>query len=307
MDRETLSKTGGLPPLPTFRASSDATPTRPNTQQQSDLSATGTSAVVAPTPKLAASQARQSHPPLPFFGHFDVTTPWDFDHPAVDTSAYSPQLGYSRFMLAFVPLSHEDPTAGTDGLKLRPGPADERPPAAALPDGAFSASGALARKFSSLRVGDSVEIKEIAEWAARLYPRGVHDLKPLLILCQGLLRDVLAEKYSFYCEEILLLRDTLRDTQARWKADIEEMQRTIEQLQQSLSEQEVRVGVVEKFKGAMAKMKEAQQVQEKARGGGRAWMGTDSWPGLMLGFHHLRCITRACRQVAQTHVAGSPQ
>lgn len=266
-----LATVGSLPPLPPGSkppGTADSTPTRPNTQQQSSMPAeyidTSTPGI-DPTPKLAASQARSTHPPLPFFGHFDVTTSWDFDHPALDATAYSPQLGFSRFMFAYVPFSSEAPVPGTGGMRVKPGPADERAPATQLPGGPFSIEGTLARKFESLKVGDSVEIKEMATWARQLHPRGVQDLKPLLVLCQGLLRGILDEKYSFYCEEILVLRDQLAETTRRWKEDIESMNQTIESLQQNLSEQQVQAGVVDKFKTAMAKMKQGQAEQEKVR------------------------------------------
>jgi len=262
VDRDFLLRTTGDLGA-TGRAGKAAdTPTRPNTQQQGvvlDATATQAQANFAATPRRAASQARQTHPALPFYGHFDVTSAWDFDHPAVDTTAYSPQLGFSRFRMAYVPFTTEEPRSGTSGLRVKPnGEEDEHAPVGNVSHGEFTLEGSLAKKFASLKVGDTVEIKAIADWAAKLHPRGVQDLKPLLVLCQGLLRGILDEKYSFYCEEILLLRDNLKTTQEMWKAEVAEMNEAIASLETEISQQEVKTNVMQRFKTVMHRIKDSQ-------------------------------------------------
>lgn len=66
--------------------------------------------------------------------------------------------------------------------------------------------GKVFNKYASIKVSDSLEIKDICRWAAKIHPRDVTDLKPMFILMQGLLRDLLDDKFKFYSEENDLLR-----------------------------------------------------------------------------------------------------
>lgn len=59
----------------------------------------------------------------------------------------------------------------------------------------------LWEQYASVPLED-LSLKELAEWVAELQPRSIHDLKPLLLLCQGLLKDVLVEKVDFAEREI---------------------------------------------------------------------------------------------------------
>ena len=151
-----------------------------------------------PVPAWSAAQTPYVQRALPFYGHYDVTTSWDFEHPALNTDAYSPELGYSRHMVSYVPFSsNEGPLAGGVGLKLKAGPGERNRPLGEVPgvDPALTITGPLAAKFSSLTIGQRVEIQELCKWAYEVRPRGVQDIKPLLVLLQGLLRDLLHEKY----------------------------------------------------------------------------------------------------------------
>ena len=60
--------------------------------------------------------------------------------------------------------------------------------------------------MSSLKIGDSLEIKELAHWAMEVHPRCVADFKPLFLLAQGLLRDIIYEKYLFFSAESEMLK-----------------------------------------------------------------------------------------------------
>ena len=52
----------------------------------------------------------------------------------------------------------------------------------------------LWQQFSSNPI-ESVDLEGIKKWAVAMRPRSIHDLKPMLMLCQALLRDV-ADVYS---------------------------------------------------------------------------------------------------------------
>lgn len=52
----------------------------------------------------------------------------------------------------------------------------------------------LWQQFSSKPI-QSVDLEGIKKWAIAMRPRSIHDLKPMLMLCQSLLRDV-TEVYS---------------------------------------------------------------------------------------------------------------
>ncbi|CAD7696646.1 unnamed protein product, partial [Ostreobium quekettii] len=43
---------------------------------------------------------------------------------------------------------------------------------------------------------ETMDLGGIKEWVCKMRPRTIHDLKPLLILCQGLLRDAVEFAWS---------------------------------------------------------------------------------------------------------------
>jgi hypothetical protein len=47
----------------------------------------------------------------------------------------------------------------------------------------------LWQQYSSVPI-EAVDLKVIKQWATAMRPRSIHDLKPMLILCQALLRDM---------------------------------------------------------------------------------------------------------------------
>lgn len=48
---------------------------------------------------------------------------------------------------------------------------------------------ALWQQYSSAPI-EAVDLKVIKAWATAMQPRSIHDLKPMLMLCQALLRDI---------------------------------------------------------------------------------------------------------------------
>lgn len=57
----------------------------------------------------------------------------------------------------------------------------------------------LWQQFSSNPI-ESVDLEVIKKWAVAMRPRSIHDLKPMLMLCQSLLRDV-ADVYSLRLDD----------------------------------------------------------------------------------------------------------
>lgn len=80
-------------------------------------------------------------------------------------------------------------------------------------------------------------LKELAEWVAELQPRSIHDLKPLLLLCQGLLKDALSEKVDLASREVERENDMwLAEKQeiiAEYGKVVEGLQSEIERLSKS--------------------------------------------------------------------------
>lgn len=83
----------------------------------------------------------------------------------------------------------------------------------------------LWQQFSSSPI-ESVDLDIIKMWAEAMRPRSIHDLKPMLMLCQSLLRDLA----SVHKEQLVHVR--------------EEMQQTLDhQLLQAKTEQQARENV----------------------------------------------------------------
>ena len=53
-------------------------------------------------------------------------------------------------------------------------------------------------KYSSREMGDVVDVQELANWALRLHPRSVQDFKPLFILLQGILKELLSGQMTTF-------------------------------------------------------------------------------------------------------------
>lgn len=80
----------------------------------------------------------------------------------------------------------------------------------------------LWQQFSSSPI-DTVDLDVIKMWAEAMRPRSIHDLKPMLMLCQSLLRDLA----YVHKEQLVLVR--------------EEMQKSVDQqLEQAKFEQQAR-------------------------------------------------------------------
>ena len=69
----------------------------------------------------------------------------------------------------------------------------------------------LWEKYSSREMGDVVDVQELANWALRLHPRSVQDFKPLFILLQGILKELLSGKMNTFSGELLELKDRLAE------------------------------------------------------------------------------------------------
>lgn len=207
-----------------------------------------------PVPAWSAAQTPYVQRALPFYGHYDVTTSWDFEHPALNTDAYSPELGYSRHMVSYVPFSsNEGPLAGGAGLKLKAGPGERNRPLGEVPgvDPALTITGPLAAKFSSLTIGQRVEIQELCKWAYEVRPRGVQDIKPLLVLLQGLLRDLLQEKYVLFLGELLELRKQLEEAAGPLKRRVVELEDELASMKELFAEELRNANVKDKFKSLL--------------------------------------------------------
>ena len=63
----------------------------------------------------------------------------------------------------------------------------------------------LWQQFSSSPI-DSVDLDVIKMWAEAMRPRSIHDLKPMLMLCQSLLRDLA----SLHKEQLVCVQEDMR-------------------------------------------------------------------------------------------------
>mmetsp|Transcript_27371 Transcript_27371/g.93416 ORF Transcript_27371/g.93416 Transcript_27371/m.93416 type:complete len:1616 (-) Transcript_27371:84-4931(-) len=183
---------------------------------------------------------RAGQQPAPFYGHFDAYAPQWIDDPALNTEEFSPLTGFTRMRYARSraeldnkgiarprtappsrrPNQDQPPPSPGLGLKRHPS-AQRRRDAAALndvlePKFAVTAKdtltapqGKLWDKYNSIELGDTVDIQELTNWATKLAPRTVHDLKPLVVFLQGLLEKVLSGKMKFFAAEILALKQQL--------------------------------------------------------------------------------------------------
>eukprot|EP00854_Cymbomonas_tetramitiformis_P029040 gene29040-36099_t len=173
--------------------------------------------------------------PRPFYGHYDVYCDWDQDVPEVDASTYSPNVGFSR--LHFTRSGHhtDHSTSGTAGLR-------SKKPLLNVPTAHLSSTGcavgaSATMKYLRERLGTiedtpaygepnwhtfasenvtPVDIEELVQWACHLRPRSIHDMKPLLILLQGLLKDLLGSQVKTYSNKMLSLQELLLERECSW-------------------------------------------------------------------------------------------
>eukprot|EP00873_Tetraselmis_striata_P013824 jgi/Tetstr1/434088/TSEL_023232.t1 len=162
----------------------------------------------------------------PSYLHYDVLVDWDKD-PGLDTSPFSPQMQeYTRLYYTRQPGKQK---------KLRP--MSERPFNKAsgrmdtITESSLTDTGENGGTFSlteasvpELRGDDDVletevplhlwyqyasqslsemDLHKLRDWASKLRPRSIQDLKPMLILCQALLKDLLFGKLATMEKEMM--------------------------------------------------------------------------------------------------------
>ncbi|KAK3279091.1 hypothetical protein CYMTET_13024 [Cymbomonas tetramitiformis] len=142
--------------------------------------------------------------PRPFYGHYDVYCDWDQDVPEVDASTYSPNVGFSRLHFTRTGCA-VGASATMKYLRERLGTIEDTP-AYGEPNW---------HTFASENV-TPVDIEELVQWACHLRPRSIHDMKPLLILLQGLLKDLLGSQVKTYSNKMLSLQELLLERECSW-------------------------------------------------------------------------------------------
>jgi len=164
--------------------------------------------------------------------------------------------------MAYVPFGHAKPSERITNLYHRPSTARrgaegttlQRVPEPALPEDDFTREAVMWRKYTTRHAGQHVDIQELVAWAVQLHPRSVQDLKPLFILLQGLLKDMMHDKLLFYSSEILELRQMLSDVQKQAEADLQDAQGLISELYTKLGDAEQKAKVKARFSSAIGKL-----------------------------------------------------
>lgn len=154
--------------------------------------------------------------------HFDVILNWD-DGKVVDTSAFSPHLGFSRMLYSRsrapggMPLGVDppptpyDPASG-DKAAGAEAAASKLPRVGLLPQAPADAERDAWLRYSSANQG-AVDVNELADWVMSVAPRQVSDLKPMLMLTQGVLRDLVHGRLETYSRQVSDLRMALFEQQ----------------------------------------------------------------------------------------------
>lgn len=197
------------------------------------------------------------------YKHFDVFVNWNQDQKEFDTTTFSPILGYSRLMYArfhppqkaeSVPLGFEPPPIPytNDPRTFKP-PSEEG--STRLPDIGQPPQGARKNErmewlnYKSQLCGP-IDVHKLAQWVSDVRPRTVHDLKPLFILMQGILKSTLNNEVQFHLKDASQLRLALYEAHE----SIEEMERSIRDLQSRLGSTKEQKAFSQ-FDAALSKMK----------------------------------------------------
>ncbi|KAK3285891.1 hypothetical protein CYMTET_6523 [Cymbomonas tetramitiformis] len=197
------------------------------------------------------------------YKHFDVFVNWNQDQKEFDTTTFSPILGYSRLMYArfhppqkaeSIPLGFEPPPVPytNDPRTFKP-PSQEG--STRLPDIGQPPQGARKNErmewlnYKSQLCGP-IDVHKLAQWVSDVRPRTVHDLKPLFILMQGILKSTLNNEVQFHLKDASQLRIALYEAHE----NIEEMERIILNLKERLGSTKEK-SAFSQFDAALAKVK----------------------------------------------------
>ncbi|XRB00993.1 hypothetical protein NFJ02_10g03430 [Pycnococcus provasolii] len=259
---------------------------------KTDDDALGSSTLAAPPLQSTFEHPAETKEHRSFYGHYDVFPVWNQYHPAVDSGAFSPLSGFTR--LRYRAAATDDPSIVKDGSVAPTRDTAHflyRVPARGEKAGAFPGmSGAmknLARASASMelqhadapRIGDdlwkrfqtinaegmgTVDINELAMWASRVAPRSIHDLKPLLILMQGLLQHLCSNRLNIYSGEVIELKSAM----SKLRLSEQMMQKQLEEAMAEVSESQQddkRISIMTKLTRAVALAKDEQAETAKAQ------------------------------------------
>ena len=101
--------------------------------------------------------------------------------------------------MALIPFQHAQPTPCISELYTRPvsaragaeGSTIRRLPEDPVPSDEYTREALLWKKYATRHTGQSVDVQELAKWVLQLHPRCVQDMKPMVILLQGIVKDIL--------------------------------------------------------------------------------------------------------------------
>ena len=230
-----------------------------------------------------------------FYGHYDVYPCWNQYDAAVDTGAWSPMVGFTR-MRYRLSTAGDPSLIGADGMPAPAMPGSTRTLYRVPPKGNKSAeifpgfTGAMgnmaeAAKHMELqhadapRIGDkawekfqslnaegqgTIDISELADWASRIAPRSVHDLKPLLILMQGLLQHLCGNMLTAYSGEVLELKATVAKMSIQINALRGQAEEALTEIEKAQA-RETASKVVSLLARSVRRAKEGEVEQQKAK------------------------------------------
>ena len=120
----------------------------------------------------------------------------------VFTSEVLFDLSCDNAQMALVPFQHAEPSPCISELYTRPvsarsgaeGSTIRRFPEDPLPSDDYTREALLWKKYATRHTGQSVDVQELAKWVLQLHPRCVQDMKPMVILLQGIIKDLLHGK-----------------------------------------------------------------------------------------------------------------
>eukprot|EP00854_Cymbomonas_tetramitiformis_P000627 gene627-1058_t len=163
------------------------------------------------------------------YEHYEARVAWDTEDPSLDLSTWSGELRHMRMYFCkhgpsprTLHPSGEPVTWGTNTADLWN--SVEGSVRAATADICFMPTGAGTCDVQPM------DVEDLSDWVSKLRPRSIHDFKPLLILCQSLLSDLLSSKRELHSEKYDNLKHIYEAEHEEWHTEKLKLQQEIADL-----------------------------------------------------------------------------
>ncbi|KAK3233163.1 hypothetical protein CYMTET_56526 [Cymbomonas tetramitiformis] len=146
------------------------------------------------------------------YEHYEARVAWDTEDPSLDLSTWSGELRHMRMYFC----------------KHGPSPRTLHPSGEPVTWGTNTAD--LWNSYCTRSLKEPMDVEDLSDWVSKLRPRSIHDFKPLLILCQSLLSDLLSSKRELHSEKYDNLKHIYEAEHEEWHTEKLKLQQEIADL-----------------------------------------------------------------------------